>query len=41
VGLKSDEIRQLLVSADDVDLLGETIDTIKKNKEFLINTSKK
>jgi hypothetical protein len=31
---------QLLAYADDVNLLGDNIDTIKKNKETLINDSK-
>jgi hypothetical protein len=32
---------QLLVYADDVNLLGDNINTITKNKETLIDTSKK
>jgi hypothetical protein len=31
---------QLLVYADDVNLLGDNIDTIKKNKEIVIDASK-
>jgi hypothetical protein len=31
---------QLLVYADDVNLLGDNIDTIKKNTQTLIDTSK-
>jgi hypothetical protein len=41
VGLKSDETHQLLVYADDVNLLGDSIDTIKENKEFVIDSTKK
>jgi hypothetical protein len=37
VGLK---LHQLLAYADDVNLLGDNIDTIKKNKNILIDASK-
>jgi hypothetical protein len=40
VGLKSNVTHQLLVYADDVNLLGDNTDTIKKNKEILIHASK-
>jgi hypothetical protein len=40
VGLKLNETQQLLAYADDVNLLGDNIDTIKKNTETLINASK-
>jgi hypothetical protein len=40
VGLKLSGTHQLLVYADDVTILGDNIDTIKKNKETLIDTSK-
>jgi hypothetical protein len=40
VGLKLNGLHQLLVYADDVNLLGDNTDTIKKNTEFLIDTSK-
>jgi ribosomal protein S2 len=41
VGLKLNGTHQLLVYADDVILLGDSIDTIKKNMEILIEASKK
>jgi hypothetical protein len=40
VGLKLNETHQLLANADDVNLLGDNINTIKKNTEILIDTSK-
>jgi hypothetical protein len=40
VGLKSNGTHQLLAYADDVNLLGDNIDTIKKNIETLIHASK-
>jgi hypothetical protein len=40
VGLKLNGTHQLVVYADDVNLLGDNIDNIKKNTEILIDTSK-
>jgi hypothetical protein len=39
--MKLNETHQLLVYADDVNLLDDTIDTIKKNVETLIDANKK
>jgi hypothetical protein len=41
VGLKLNGTHQLLVYADNVNLLEDNIDTIKKNTQTLIDTSKK
>jgi hypothetical protein len=40
VGLKLNRTHQLLVYADDMNLLGDNTDTIKKNVETLIDASK-
>jgi hypothetical protein len=40
VGLKVNGKHQLLAYADDVNLLGDNIDTIKENTETLIDASK-
>jgi hypothetical protein len=40
VGLKLNGTHQQLVYADDVNLLGDNIDAIKKNMEILIDASK-
>jgi hypothetical protein len=40
VGLKLNGTHHLLAYADDVNLLGDNIDTIKKNTETLIDDSK-
>jgi hypothetical protein len=40
VGLKLNGTHQLLSYADDVNLLGDNIDTVKKNKEILTDSSK-
>jgi hypothetical protein len=40
VGVKLNGIHQLLVYADDVNLLGDNTDTIKENIQTLIETSK-
>jgi hypothetical protein len=41
VGLKLNLTHQLLTYANDVNLLGDNIDTIKKNTESLIDAGKK
>jgi hypothetical protein len=41
VGLKLNGTHQLLVYADDVKLLGDNIDTIKKNIETVTEAGKK
>jgi sorting nexin-29 len=40
MGLKLNETHQLLAYADDVNLLGDNIDTINKNTQTLIDASK-
>jgi hypothetical protein len=40
VGLKLDGIHQLLVYADNVNLLGDNIATVKKNTESLIDANR-
>jgi hypothetical protein len=40
VGLKLNGTRQLLAYSDDVNLMGDNIDTIKKNLEAVINANK-
>jgi hypothetical protein len=40
VGLKLNRTHQLLAYSDDVNLLGDNINTIKKNTETLIDASK-
>jgi hypothetical protein len=40
VGLKLNGTHQLLACADDVILLGDNVDTVKKNMETLIDASK-
>jgi hypothetical protein len=40
VGLKLNGTHYLLVSADDMNLLADNIDTVKKNKQTLIDASK-
>jgi hypothetical protein len=40
VGLKLNGTHQLLAYADDANLLGDNIDTVKKNTETLIDASK-
>jgi hypothetical protein len=41
VGLKVNGTHQLLAYADDMNLVGDNIDTINKNTEILIDASKK
>jgi hypothetical protein len=40
VGLKLNEIHQLLIYADELNLLGNNRDTIRKNTEAITNASK-
>jgi hypothetical protein len=40
MGLKLNGTRQTLVYADDVNILGDNIDTIKKDTQTLIDASK-
>jgi hypothetical protein len=40
VGLKLNGTHQLLIYADDVNLLGDNIDTIKRNTQTLTDASK-
>jgi hypothetical protein len=40
VGLKLNGTHQLLACADDMNLLGDKVDTIKKNTETVIDGSK-
>jgi hypothetical protein len=39
-GLKLNATHQLLAYADDVNILGENIDTVQKNKEALLDAGK-
>jgi hypothetical protein len=41
VGLELNGTHQLLVYADDVNLLDDSVDTIKKNTQTLIDASKR
>jgi hypothetical protein len=40
MGLKLNGTHQILAYADNVNLLGDNIDTVKKNRESLIDASK-
>jgi hypothetical protein len=40
VGLELNGTHQLLVYADDVNMLGDSVDTIKKNTQTLIDATK-
>jgi hypothetical protein len=40
VGLKLNRTHQLLAYTDDVNLLGDNVETVKKNTESLIDASK-
>jgi hypothetical protein len=40
-GLKLNRIHQLLASADDINIVGENIDTIKKNIEAFLDAGRR